>query len=417
MNRNIRMIVAASAVAFSVCNATGAAAQSDSRTTTVTERERPELDALGVRSGGFTIFPSVEVSQTYNDNIFATQNATVDDFITTVTPTVAVSSDWNQHYLGFNGSADIVRYWSNTAEEHEKVRLSVDGRLDIRRDTTATARAGYERDSEERGSVNDVNGITPTTLDVRTVDVGIANKWNRVSLSADGGFENRDFDDVATSTGATINNDDRDRSQYSLDVRAGYEIQQAYEAFLQVILTSVDYDAAVDDAGVNRDSEGYELRAGARVDLTGLLFGDVFVGYLNRDYDGATLASVDAFVAGLDLTWNVTPLTTIKGGVTRTVNETTLASASGTLRTEVKTSVDHELLRNLILSGRFSFSTEEFEGVSREDDYMKFGAGAKYLLNRYFSIVLDYDYSERDSNVVGSDNEINKVLLKIRAQL
>lgn len=417
MNRNIRMIAAASAVAFSVCTATGAAAQSDSRTTTVTERERPELDALGVRSGGFTVFPSVEVSETYNDNIFATQNNKVDDFVTVITPAVTVSSDWNQHYLGFTGSADIVRLMDNSAEDHETVNLAVDGRLDIRRDTTVTARAGYEKDNEERGSVNGANGLTPTELDVQTLDVGISNKWNRVSLSADGGFEQRDFDDVRTSTGGTINNDDRDRDQFSLDVRAGYEIQQAYEAFLQVILTSVDYLDRLDDNGLNRDSEGYELRAGARIDFTGLLFGDVFAGYLNRDYDGATLASVDTFVAGLDLTWNVTPLTTVKGGASRSVSETTLAAASGTLRTELKTSVDHELLRNLILSGRVSYSVEEFEGVNREDEYVKGGLTAKYMVNRYFSVDVGYEYSERDSNIVGSDNQINKFGLRLRAQL
>mgnify|MGYP003673920477 FL=1 len=126
---------------------------------------------------------------------------------------------------------------------------------------------------------------------------------------------------------------------------------------------------------------------------------------------------MDTVVGGLDLTWNVTPLTTVIGGFTREVSETTLAAASGTLKTEYKVSVDHELLRNLILSARAAMSTEEFEGIAREDDYLNAGIGAKYMLNRNFSLVLDYDYEERDSNVAGSDYETNKILLRLRAQL
>ena len=416
MNRNLSGLALASAVLMAVSVTTSAVAQTDSRTTTVTERPRPELDALGVKSGAFTIFPSIEVSETYNDNIFATDAGTIDDFITTITPAVRVSSDWNQHYVGFNATGDIVRYADNSKEDHETFDLALDGRLDIRRDTSVTGRAAYEQGSEERGSIDDAGGRTPTEFDVKSLETGLFNKWNRVSLNADGSFFSRDFDDVATTTG-TVNNDDRDRDEFGLTVRGGYEIQDQYEAFAEVILTSINYDAALDDNNVNRDSEGYELRAGARIDLTGLLFGDVFVGYLNRDYEDASLKSVDTFVGGIDLTWNVTPLTTLKGGFSRNISETTLASASGNLTTEFKVSADHELLRNLILSARAAISKDEFEGTSREDDYIKGGIRGRYMLNRNFSLVLDYDHSQRDSSVAGSDNEVNKFLLRLRAQL
>lgn len=416
INRNLSGVVIASALAFTVSVSATAIAQTDSRSTTVQNRERPELDALGGKAGGFTIYPSVEIEEVYNDNIFAAQTNTIDDFITTFRPAVRVASDWNQHYLGFAGTADIVRYWDNDQEDHETADLKVDGRIDIRRDTSVNGAAGYELGSEERGSVDDAGGLTPTEFDVVSLDVGILNKWNRVSVSADGSARQRDYDDVRTTTGVT-NNDDRDRDEYKLDVRGGYEIQESYEAFAQLILTSVDYLDRLDDNGLNRDSEGYELRAGARIDFTGILFGDVFVGYLNRDYDDATLSSVDTIIGGIDLTWNVTPLTTLTGGFSRQVSETTLAAASGNLTTEYKISVDHELLRNLILSARGSMATDEYEGISREDDFLRAGIGAKYILNRNFSLNLDYDYTQRDSSAAGSDHEINKILLRLRAQL
>ena len=197
---------------------------------------------------------------------------------------------------------------------------------------------GFEKGVEDRGSVDDANGITPTDFKVETLDVGFNNKWNRVSLRVQGGFTRRDFDDVRTTTGIT-NNDDRDRDEFKLDLRGGYEIQPQYEAFAQLILSSVNYEDALDDGGVDRDNEGFEIRGGARIDLTGLLFGDVFLGYISRDYEDNTLTSVDEFSAGVDLTWNVTQLTTVKGGVRRGISETTLVSASGNLSTSINASV------------------------------------------------------------------------------
>ena len=208
-----------------------------------------------------------------------------------------------------------------------------------------------------------------------------------------------------------------DREEYVLDTRIGYEIQSEYEAFVQLIWKMVDYEAARDDNGLNRDSDGYEIRIGTRIDLTGLLFGDVFVGYVNREYDDASLKSVDKVVGGVDLTWNVTPLTTIKGGFSRLISETTLATASGTISTKIRASVDHELLRNLILSAVGSVSTDEFEGGIREDDNLSAGVGAKYLLNRNFSILLNYDHLERESNTSGADYKSNRVFLRVQGHL
>ena len=185
-----------------------------------------------------------------------------------------------------------------------------------------------------------------------------------MSARTGGRYQANDFDDVATNSGS-INNDDPDRDEYVLDTRLGYEIQSEYEAFIQLIWTLVDYESTLDDNGLNRDSEGYEIRVGTRIDLTGLLFGDVFVGQVNRDYDDATLETVSKVVGGIDLTWNITPLTTIQGGFSRLISETTLATASGSILTKSHVSVDHELLRNLILSAGSSLSTADFEGSIR----------------------------------------------------
>ena len=101
----------------------------------------------------------------------------------------------------------------------------------------------------------------------------------------------------------------------------------------------------------------------------------------------------------------------------RGVSETNLATASDVVSTDARVSVDHELLRNLILTARLSRSQDAFEGSSREDDYFRAGIGAKYPCNRHFSLSLAYDYANRDSSASGADHYINKIMLRLRGQL
>ena len=103
--------------------------------------------------------------------------------------------------------------------------------------------------------------------------------------------------------------------------------------------------------------------------------------------------------------------------VSRTVEETTINRASGSFDSEYGVSVDHELLRNLILSSRASYLNADYEGINRKDDYLKFGASGKYLLNRNLYVTLKYDYERRDSNAAGQDYTQNAVLLSLSGQL
>jgi hypothetical protein len=139
------------------------------------------------------------------------------------------------------------------------------------------------------------------------------------------------------------------------------------------------------------------------------------MGTKGEDY--STLETINGATAGVDLTWNVTKLTTLKFGVERSIEETTEDGASGVFRTDFDASVDHELLRNLILSAEAGYSLQEYEGTDRDDNVVAFGLLGKYLLSRNFYISLGYEFSRRESDEAGSDYDRNVVMLRLQAQL
>lgn len=390
---------------------------------TVRSRERPELDALGARAGSFIIYPSFDINEEYNDNIYADEDDEESDFITTFIPALSINSDWNNHSLVLRGRGEIGRYLDNDAEDFEDYGVEALGRLDIRRDTALRARVGYEQSHDERSSPDDpTDASEPTVFDDLFASAELFQRFNRMNFRLGGSIDNFNFDDVQATDGTNINNDDRDRDEYEGYLRAGYEIVPQYEAFVRGAYFVRDYDAELDDRGVDRDSDGVEVIGGVELDFGGVTFGNVFAGYRSQDYDDPTLDSVDGPVVGADVTWNVTPLTTIMGSISREIRETTARdpvtneTASGRFFTTVELSADHELLRNLLLGASVSYSNDDFEGIDRSDDIYRAGLNARYLINRYFQVIGGYRLRIRNSDNAASEFTENVAYVRLRVQ-
>ncbi len=366
------------------------------RGVTVTDRARPDLDPLGIRAAGFLLYPKLAVAEQYDDNIFSTDTDEEDDFITIANPSIQLQSNWRNHALNFYGTAEIGRYAENSDEDYEDYTLGADGRVDIVRDSFVKAAISFSELHEDRGSPDDVAGDEPTEFSVLFPQVGVFHRFGRFNLNVDGTLRRFDFDDTP-ATGGPINNDDRDRNEWEATVRLGYEIVPHYEAFIRASYNVRRYDDAFDDNGFDRDSDGFEVVAGTAIEFTGVTFGNVFVGFHSQDRDDPALSTINGVKFGGQIIWNVTGLTTVKGFVTRTVEETTQDDASGFVATRVGASVDHELLRNLLVGAEASFTNSAYEGIDRDDDDIGFGVYGKYLLNRHLYLSARYDFRDRES--------------------
>lgn len=429
MNATSRVCLAAAVVAVAALGLASTASAQDvnvpqapegaaplEKTTTVTDRPRPELDPLGIRMGAFKLFPTLGVSVTHDDNIFRTNTGEVDDIITVVNPGFRLSSDWNRHSLDASANGKFGRYADRNAEDYEDYDASLGGRVDITRRANVTAGAIYSKLHEDRSSPDNAGGINPTEYALAKVNVTFNQTFNRVKLAIGAILSQYDYDDVATSTGS-VNNDDRDRDETEGFVRFGYEITPSYEAFVRAAVNDRSYDARTDDNGQQRDSNGYQIDTGVRLDLGGVTFGDVFVGYLKQTYDQPTFQDTTGINYGASLTWNATQLTTAKFSLSRTVGETTSSGTSGVLTTSATASVDHELRRNVLIGGKLGYSKSDFRGSTREDETTSAGIYGKYMLSRYFHFTAGYDYSMRESITSSNEYTNNQFMIRLVGQL
>ena len=184
-----------------------------------------------------------------------------------------------------------------------------------------------------------------------------------------------------------------------------------------VQLDQREYDLQPPAVAVTRDSDGRQVVVGSEFRLTNLAQGGAYIGYQERDYDAAAFGDTDGLAYGANVDWFVTPLTTVIFTADQSVQETTVGGASGYDRQRLGVDVDHELMRNLILSGGASYGSNDFNSSPREDDLLGAHAGLLYLLNRNFDVGLRYTFEDRDSNVAAADYTRNVVAITLTGKL
>ena len=384
----------------------------------VIERPRPAFEAKGIRLGSFLVYPAVDLSIVFDDNIFEADTTEVDDFAFRVEPQVSVESNFSRHALNFRGQAGNTTFFDEGSENRTDYFLGLDGRLDIVETTNIRGEVSFEEDTEDRGSPDSIGAaVEPIEFSTFRANAALNHNPGRFSATVGGTFNDIDYDDVALLGGGAQNNDDRDRQQYGVFARTGLEVSPGYEVFVLGIYNEIDYDDAVDDFGLNRDSQGFQVEGGARFEVTNVVAGEAAFGYSKRNYDDPALSTISGLSAEVDVEWYVTRLTTILFGASRRIQETTLFGSSGYFETAIDVGVDHELLRNVILSAYYRYSNRDYESIVREDDVHEAIVRAVYLLNRNFSIAGEYKFETRDTNIPGFDFDRNVVAITLRSQI
>ncbi|WP_119681316.1 outer membrane beta-barrel protein [Indioceanicola profundi] len=385
-----------------------AAHAQDVRGIPVTERARPDFDALGIRAGAFLVKPSLTLTGAYDDNIFAEDEETVDDLVAVFLPSLIVQSDWNSHYLRLRSAAEIGRHADFTSEDYEDFNIGADSRLDITRGDSINSTLEYRREHDERGSPNDVGGREPTEYDLVYGLLGYSRTGRRVTLRVQGSFNDYDFKDVPGVGTTIVDQDFRDRIEYNVASRVGYEFRPDTSIFVQGALNWREYDNNV------RNSDGYRLDAGFSFDLGGVTTGELFAGYRQQKYDNPLFQNEDGFTYGGNILWNPTSLTSVQFRLINEVNESTETGASAYISSGASIQVDHELLRNVLIGGLVGYTENDYRGIERMEDVWNLGATADYLLNRNLRVGVGYRYITRDSTTANEDYTRNVVTLSLR---
>ncbi|HEY8572887.1 outer membrane beta-barrel protein [Phenylobacterium sp.] len=388
------------------------------RNITVMQRPREGYEARGVRAGTFLVFPKIALTAEHNDNIYARDDNEIDDNIIRIAPEVTFNSDWNRHQVFGYARAIVNQFQDNEDENTTDWLVGVAGRLDVSRDTRVNGRFDWSHLTEPRTAPGaPQSALEPVQYDLRAVALGFQHEFNRLMVA--GRFDARTFeyDNPPRQGGGTVDQSFRDRTVTTLGGRADYAVSPATAFFVDLSTNKHEYDRGASATNINRDSDGYQALVGVNFELGAVTRGEIGVGYLSQSFDDPSHGDIDGFGARAQLEWFPTQLTTVTLTGTRTIEDSPVPGAAGYLSTNLGARVDHELLRNVILSGYAGWGNDDYENIGREDRRNTLGVSATYLLNRNVGLTVSFDRSKQDTRRgAGNDFEQNRVGATLTAQ-
>ncbi|MGI9413565.1 MAG: outer membrane beta-barrel protein [Hyphomicrobiales bacterium] len=374
-------------------------------------------EPLGLRSGAFIFYPSVETGIELTDNVFQSSQNERGDRGYFVAPALRIESDWVRHSLRVDASSRHLYYFGNPSEDELEVDVRADGRIDIKRSTRLDVEASYNLDQEGRGSINVPGAAAEPPNEhefggeaVLTHDVG------RFEVSVGGSAEYNLFEDVDLIGGGTLNNSDRNFTEIGGALRIGYDVSPRIQPFVSAEYSVQRYDNRIDDNGLRRDSEQFDAEAGLRFELSPALSGTVAVGYVRREFEDPALSTIDDFTINGSLLWQPTPITSAEFTVNTDIDETGVGFSSGALVRVVGLSVNHALRDNLLLAARAQYAIRDFRGTSLTEETTYLAAGLTYQLNRAAALRAGYSFEKFDSSTAGSDYIENRILVSLLLQ-
>jgi len=394
--------VAGAGLAMALIGVADAQTYDRGRNMSVTQRERPDYQALGIDAGGFRIFPRWQAQAAYTSNLFARDTNVESDTYFAISPSVEAVSKWGRHQLQANATLRLRRYIDHPSENQNGWALRTYGRLDVHGQDAITGTLEAQKQYEERSSSQSPNSAAkPLPINIYAATVRGIHDFNRVRISSGLVVRQYDYHNVASLSGGVVNVQGRDRILYTPDVKVEYAISPDSAVFLDTSYTKTNY--RLTDV-TNHGSKQVQVLGGANFDLTALARGEIGLGYVMRKYDDSSFSRTRGFAATANVEYFPTRTTTVTLNLRRTVEDAIDFDGGGFFLTTATLAVDHELRRNILLNASANYEGQKYQSLDRRNRTTRFEVGGTYLLNR--GIGLNFTVAQIQRNSSG----VNKLL-------
>ena len=368
-------------------------------------------DPISVRLGAFEARPTLSAAVFSTDNLFLDEQNKVEDTALIVEPSVTVQSTWSTHKIGADAIVRASEFSDTSSESATEGGARVFGVLDVDSNTALGGSVAHRVIREPRASIGGVLGAAERVeLQKTGVEANAVISRNRIQIRPRLSFAELDYSDVELNAGGFADQDFRDHEETRAAIRGDYAVNRDVAVVGEVEYVDRSYTA--NSVGtVNRDIDGVIVRGGANFELQQNVRGDVLIGYQSYDSANPAVGTISGLAASANLTWLPTRLTQVSLLTSRSVEDAGAVDASGAIITRGGVRVVHEFKRNILGSAYGSFEERDFESIALTEEQLGLGLGATWKVNDNVHLSANYDYTDRDSDIQGFDE--NRLSLKL----
>jgi len=368
-------------------------------------------EEVGVPIGAFIVATEVDLEATYDDNVFADTSGEQDDISYRVAPQLHAVSDWSVHRLEFEVGGEGKLNQEFSTENKTSFYTGLGGLLEVRDDLHINAYARYELDQEERGEGESFADFDdPIAYHKFMGGLSLNKRFNRLWFNVGGAIRRDDYADTSLDS-TNVDQDFRDGNFYTLTVQSGFDWSPIASFYGEYSYNIADYRAD------RFDSDGQEVLAGIKYELTELVSLDLAGGYLTESFDAADIEDIEEFNYRAKMTWLPTELLTIGLVGRRYVGVSNFSgSSSNTISSEIALKSAYALRDNLVVRAGFAYEQIDYTSIARNDDVWKVLSSADYDITPNWSLTAGYEYTQYDSTATGIPYQRNEARVGISAR-
>jgi hypothetical protein len=377
----------------------------------VTERGRPEYDALGVRLGSFIVNPQLTTSIGYSDNVFNDNNNKKSDVYTAFEPYVNVASDWSVHQLRLTGAADIRRFANQTLRNQDAWNVQGSGRIDVTSALTVRLDAQADRTYESPFSADVVANLIEPSRYLRTF-LGTRTVYDSGKSRLIGTFDRTSYEFSSVRFADGLLRDQRYRDRVTYNGTGTYELgfSPSLSLYARLEADRNNYGLAQAFGAPNRDSNGYRGVIGSNFDIAGVARGTVGIGYSTRKFDASgTYRTTSGMSVEARADWFPSELTTVGILLQRRLIDVDLTNAGSSWDNRIRVTVDHELLYNLIVTIGGEVAKREYPERSTSTNVYLAQVGSRYQVTRWLGLDANVGYGSNKPSGTGLGNPFDEL--------
>jgi hypothetical protein len=357
---------------------------------TVQSRARPAFDPLGFRDGTMTVRPLLGESIGYDDNIFGGPVRRGGWQIGTH-PSVLTGIDGSGGNAAAFFSADDYRYVGQPSQNRTDGAAFLGGTIPVGRDKLTLGGFWLAR-HEDRTALDALPSDRPVAFTVVSVRASYAAEFGRFTTTPSIELNRWRFDNT-TIFGAPVSQSVRDRTTARSGLTLGYAWMPGRNVLWVNRVLTTHYDEPA--AGVpSNNSNSWQSLLGVDYDDNTVWRYRLLGGIEYRQPASSFVASETTGIAEAEITWSPTGMTTFHASASRGIEDAAQTGLSSYTYTSAKLTVDHEYLRNILLSASASVRQASFNQTGGKQLGLGFGVGASWLINKGMRLSLTYDFAD-----------------------
>lgn len=367
-----------------------------SRNLSVAERPRPDYDPLGIRLGGFVLFPRLDLSVAATDNAFVTASDRKEDVFGRFAPSAELRSDWGRHMLDLSGHAVFLHHAHQGALDRDTWDIRSAGRLDVG-DFASLSVEGQAAKLQEDPFTSQTDPALAVLSSYRRdrLAVRAEREAGRTRLVVSFETQHLRFGDIDFADGAAQSQAQRDRDLAIGAAQAEYALSPGAVLLARIAYTDTDYQHRLGDGDPNRDAKAWQAVGGINLDLPDFIRGTVQLGYTRKTYRAAVYKTVDGVSGEAKLEYFLSDLMNFELDARRTLEDAATSDNNPYFETLVSFGADRSVRANIVVGAKIGVGRQAYIGSPIRYDILQAGAYLRYLVSHSLSLRLDGGYGKR----------------------